>query len=187
MAPHVDAYLDLCDGLILTGGVDPDTTPFGQRLHAKARVMDPIRQRFETALLDAGRQRDTPVLGVCLGMQLLALHAGGTLNQYMPDTMSAEAVALHINNNRHAVRILAKDSPLGGSIGYEVVVSSHRQCVADPGAMRVIATAPDGVIEAIDAPARRFCVGVQWHPERGEDGPLNRGLIRRFVQACESL
>ena len=73
---------------------------------------------------------------------------------------------------------------LAAAIG--TVVSSHRQAVDDPGSMRILATADDGVIEAIDIPApeRRFYLGVQWHPERGGEGPLNRGLIRTFVEAA---
>ncbi len=190
LLPHevgcVDAYLTLCDGLILTGGVDPDTTTFGQPLHPRARRMDPTRQAFELALLDGvTARREYPVLGVCLGMQLMALHAGGRLNQYLPDTlMRAED---HQNNHRHAVVILAADSALmsdAGGVSEEKVASFHRQAVEDPGRMRVVARAHDGVIEAIDDPGRVFYGGVQWHPERGGQGVLSAGLMERLVRAC---
>lgn len=183
-ADRVAEYVALCDGLILTGGVDPDTTAFGQPMHPKARAMDPTRQAFELGLLEAVRDAkpQAAVLGVCLGMQLMALHAGGALDQYMPETMGDEAAAAHTENREHPINLAVPDSQLGTSPGK--IVSSHRQRVSDTGSMRLIAAAPDGTVEAIDDPARPFYVGVQWHPERGRPGsgsPLNLGLIRRLV------
>lgn len=188
LLPHevarVDGYMQRCDGFILTGGVDPDVRLFGDALHEDARVMDPTRQAFETALLEAlgDAKPQAACLGVCLGMQMMALTAGGRLDQYLPATMGEEAAAAHQDDRRHALRLLANDSVLGDAAGE--VVSSHRQAVADAGRLRIVATAPDGVIEAIDDPARRFHVGVQWHPERGDDGPLSRGLIAALVSAA---
>ena len=173
------AYARSCEGFILTGGVDPDTTAFGQPLHAHARPMDARRQAFELALLEClgRRMPDKPVLGVCLGMQLMALHAGGRLNQYLPDTLAQPEV--HAQDRRHEVVLRVTDSVLGVAGGS--IVSAHRQAVADPGALRVVAAAPDGVIEAVDDPARRFYLGVQWHPERGGEDGLSRGLIERML------
>ena len=187
LLPHeverVDDYLQLCDGLLLTGGVDPRTEPFGEPTHRQARPMDRRRQTFETALLDGARQLDRATLGVCLGMQLMALHAGGHLNQYLPDTLEQSQV--HEKNNRHSLVAAADNAGFDrASANAATVVSSHRQAIDEPGALRVVATAPDGVIEAVDDPARPFYLGVQWHPERGGDGPLNQGLIDRFVAAC---
>lgn len=239
--PHesqqVPAYLDLCDGLILTGGGDPATEPFGQPTDPRAAVIDQRRQSFELALLDGAAQRPKlAVLGICLGMQLQALHAGGTLDQYLPDTLGQAGAAGHQNDTQHSVYVEAANSVLidptgqgrealndaalaqnagqttareseemakqGGGVserdaeptltthshqpvGSLTVVSAHRQAVADAGAMRVVARAADGVIEAIDDPSRPFYLGVQWHPERGDsDGPLSAGLIGRFVAAA---
>jgi putative glutamine amidotransferase len=238
LLPHeVDAvgpYLALCDGLVLTGGGDPATEPFGESTDPRARVIDPGRQRFELELLDtAAEHKPTmPVLGICLGMQLQALSAGGRLDQYLPDSLGGEAAAAHQDDRRHTLVFLAEDSVLleadqgsgfrdqgsgatDGVAGQQdsalsanreesdarnpksdlqnptfdmfapTVVSSHRQAVADAGRLRVVATAPDGTIEAIDDPKRAFYLGVQWHPERGDsDGPLSHGLIQRFVAAC---
>ena len=81
MLPHevelADDYVERCDGLLLTGGGDPTTEAFGEPTHPLADRIDPRRQAFELALLEAAEAGDTPVLGVCLGMQLMALHAGG--------------------------------------------------------------------------------------------------------------
>ncbi|MBI1337539.1 MAG: hypothetical protein GC164_11315 [Phycisphaera sp.] len=198
LLPHstdrVVDYVDRLDGFILTGGVDPRMEVFDKITHAQARPMDATRQTFELALLDAlcDRHPGKPALGVCLGMQLMALHAGGDLDQFMPQSMGNDAAAVHQGNRQHTVTFTA---PLHNhnqlkaegwpSLGFSAqITSSHRQCVSHAGSMRVCATAPDGVIEAIGDPSRDFYVGVQWHPERGGDGPLSLGLIRRFVQAA---
>jgi putative glutamine amidotransferase len=178
------SYAQQCDGLILTGGVDPDTTAFGQPLHRRARPMDAHRQAFELAVLKVlgDQMADKPVLGVCLGMQLMALHAGGRLDQYLPDTLAKPQV--HEQDRRHQVLPQVTDSVLDSTPG--AVVSAHRQAVADAGSMRVVARAHDGVIEAIDDPRRCFYLGVQWHPERGGDDALNRGLIRQMIAAIHA-
>lgn len=191
--PHevalVPAYVERCAGFVFTGGVDPDVRMFGQPLHPQARVMDPGRQAFEAALLEE-IERANPqagVLGVCLGMQMMALHAGAVLDQYLPDSIGVDKTTAHQKNNRHAVVVREHASVIGGGAG--TVVSSHRQAVASPGRLRVVATAPDGVIEAVDDPARPFYVGVQWHPERNEDPAsvsLNERLFQALVAAARS-
>ncbi|MFW6059512.1 MAG: gamma-glutamyl-gamma-aminobutyrate hydrolase family protein [Phycisphaeraceae bacterium] len=191
-------YVALCDGVILTGGDDPAMEPFGEATHPQARRIDAQRQQFELALLDAlERVPAKPALGICLGMQLMALHAGGKLNQYLRDTLD-DGAALHADGCAHAIVLNVENSVLlepqtrNQTPETRNIYSHHRQAVADPGRLRTIATAPDGVIEAIDAPPgeRPFYLGVQWHPERAEgdhaDGPLNRGLIRRFVRAARA-
>lgn len=186
-------YVDGCDALLLTGGNDPATESFGQATDRRARLIDPRRQAFELALLDAaGDQPDKPVLGVCLGMQMMALHAGGRLHQYLPDTLGPRAAA-HQDNRLHAVTLVAgAANPLGACMGETageaMVVSSHRQAVAAAGALRVLATAADGTIEAVADPGRRFYIGVQWHPERAEaaHAALNALLLRRFVAASRA-
>jgi putative glutamine amidotransferase len=183
-------YADACRGFVFTGGLDPDTAEFGEPMHPKARKMDPVRQAFELALLEAlGKRCDTPVLGICLGMQMMALHAGGRLNQYMPDTH--EDPAAHQKGADHPIRVTVQDSVLGPSDmeGGEAIHSAHQQAVSDPGRMRVVAVAGDGTVEAIDGQpihGGRFYLGVQWHPERGGDGPLNLGLFERLVGAARA-
>lgn len=191
LLPHepqlADRYVHLCDGLILTGGVDPHTEAFGEPTHPKARPVDARRQAFDLAILDAIDRCDQgatiPVLGVCLGMQMMALHAGGKLNQYMPDTLqNADA---HVNHKAHPIEMKVDDSVLPCA-GEEPVISHHQQAVRDAGRMRVVAEAAGGVIEAIDDPTRAFYLGVQWHPERGGPGPLNQGLLARLVDAARA-
>lgn len=168
-------HLDLCHALVLTGGPDPRTERYGQPTHPAAEPLHPDRQRYEEALLAAlDERRETPVLGVCLGMQLMALHAGGTLNQHLPDNTKTHAE--HMNDNAHRVTPTA-GSPLPGGI----VSSHHHQAVRDPGRLRVIARAHDGVIEAIDDPTRPFYLGVQWHPERTAEPALGLNIFRQLI------
>jgi len=183
----VEAYVAQCDGFIFTGGYDPDTRPFGDPLHPKARLIDPGRQAFELALLEALKEQepDKPTLGVCLGMQLMALQAGGKLQQFLPDVLANPQ--LHENDNRHPVE--QKDAWPTSLEGLDVsaVVSYHRQAVEESGQLKVLGKAPDGVIEMIGDPGRRFYVGVQWHPERGDDALKADGLIGRMMRVIQGM
>jgi putative glutamine amidotransferase len=166
--------LDLCDGLILSGGDDPDTRRWGEPLHPQAKPMHPDRQAFEWAILDAMLgDDDRPLLGVCLGMQLMALHAGGRLDQHLPDTLATAAD--HWGRRTHGV---------SGSLGTGLVESHHRQAIVDPGRLKVVAEAHDGVIEAVNDPGRVFHLGVQWHPERTADEHLGLAVVRALVAAA---
>lgn len=173
------AQLDACAAIILTGGPDPDMRPFGEPNHPRASIMDPFRQAHERALLGLLEDRPaTPTLGICLGMQMMALHAGGRLEQHLPDVLASAPD--HSDDRVHAVSPAGEHALLtAGS-----VTSFHHQGVRDAGRLRVAARAHDGVIEAIDDPARRFYLGVQWHPERTADRALGERLFRALVEAA---
>jgi len=203
--PHepelASAMLERLDGLVLTGGVDPRTEAFGEPTHPKARPMDPTRQAFELALLEA---LDTdafhamPTLGVCLGFQLMALYHGGTLHQHLPEDLGDHAVAkTHQDDATHGLawETGVADSPLHDLPETDrraspAVVSWHKQAVRAPGRLRVLAKSTPGtggLIEAAYLPGRGYYVGVQWHPERATDdlpGSVNLGLYRRLVAAA---
>lgn len=171
-AIDVDSLVLRCDGFLLTGGDDPIMEAFGIETHPEARPIDPHRQAFELALLDALEGRpEVPVLGVCLGMQLMGLKAGGQLDQHLPDSL--ETAVDHADGRLH---------PVEGVLGEGVVWSRHRQAITDPGRLQVVARAEDGVIEAIESTDRAMYLGVQWHPERTEDERLGRDIFRRLVE-----
>jgi putative glutamine amidotransferase len=185
----VERYAEVCAGVLFAGGDDVRMEAFGKTTHPEAVLMDSRRQAFDLALLAAcDRYRDKPVLGICLGVQLMALHNGGDLCQHLPDVLGDDAAQLHRGYNEHAVTIERTDSVLaapGNAAGAPGLVrSAHHQAVTDPGRLRIVARAGDGVVEAIDDPERPFYLGVQWHPERGGEDELSLDLIARFVAAC---
>jgi len=181
-------YLERIDGLVVTGGnFDVDPALFGAATrHATVRTKD-TRTAFEMAVTRGALMRDMPVLGICGGQQLLHVALGGTLIQHIPDAVP-DALAHEQPNPRtepgHDVAVL-EGTLLHRIVGTTMlpVNSAHHQAAADePAGVVVDARAPDGVIEGIEAPACRFCLGVQWHPEYHiSDGD---GLIfAAFVEA----
>jgi putative glutamine amidotransferase len=165
------------DAFVFTGGDDVRTEAFGVPTHREARPIHPQRQAYELALLDALRDTtpDTPVLGICLGMQIMSAHAGATLNQHLPESHTTAAA----HKGTHRITPVAR-GPLSLSEG--PVASSHHQAVAHPGPLEVLATSSDGVIEAVTASGRKCYIGVQWHPERTADEALGQGIFTQLVQ-----
>jgi len=178
LAAHVDA-------LLLPGGDDflpEDPYPADVRFEPAP----PAQIEFDTRLLAAAERRALPVLGICYGMQLMALHHGGGLHHHLPaDLPEAQAHDLPIEQGRHALEPVA-GSRLADLLGDRPVQvnSRHHQAVRDPGdGMRVCGRSPDGVVEAIEGDGERFALGVQWHPEKLETrgGPE---LFDALVRAC---
>jgi len=193
LLPHEPAqaasYLGLIQGLIVTGGgFDVDPVLFGATSrHPKVTTKD-RRTEFELAVTKGALKADKPVLGICGGQQLLNVVLGGTLIQHIPDEVP-HALAHEQPNPRtepgHKVLIER------GTLLHRVtqsdameVNSAHHQAVKDvaPGVV-VDARAPDGVIEGIEDPRQRFCIGVQWHPEYGLS-PGDKRLFAAFIAAC---
>ena len=166
-AEHPDEVLDLVDGLVLAGGVDVGD--------------DPERDAFEMALGRRALERDIPMLGICRGMQVMNVAAGGTLIEHVPDVVGHEAHR-HAEGvfSDHAVR-LAEDSLAARAAGGAVtaVKSHHHQAVDRVGAGFAVTgwAQEDDLPEAFEAPGRRFALGVQWHPEVDEESRLIAALV----------
>ncbi len=171
----VSELIDGLDAVILTGGSDPDMSTFGVPTDPRAKVMDPRRQAFEIALLEyvAATGSNIPVLGICLGMQLLGLVHGGRLQQHLPDVL--ETAEDHRDGALH---------PVTGPRYAGMVHSDHVQALETSGRLDVLAVSADGVIEAIIDPDRDFLIGVQWHPERTEDDAVGASLFEDLVAAA---
>jgi putative glutamine amidotransferase len=191
-----DALADV-GGLLLTGGGDVDPARYGETPHQTLDDVDPVRDEFEIALIAAARARDLPIFAICRGVQMLNVAAGGTLVQDIPSEV-AGAINHSLVVPPHPPYELAhevwveKDSLLATLLGERLVGSDtcevnsrHHQAVKTvaPG-YRVSATAPDGVIEAIEDPAARFCLGVQWHPENFFRTGEFRSLYEGFLEAA---
>jgi putative glutamine amidotransferase len=158
------------DGLVLAGGADVDPARYHEAdVHPTTRTR-PDRDAGELAVLAAALEADLPVLGVCRGMQLLTVAYGGTLVQHLPDLLGHErhqpAPGVY---GAHAARF-APGSRAAAVFGPAAEVNSyHHQAIEKPGALTVTGWADDDVVEAVEDPARRFVLGVQWHPEEMGD------------------
>jgi putative glutamine amidotransferase len=188
----VPQYVDLLDGICFSGGNDMNPNRYcEEEWHPKCAKMDPRRECFEFALLAEIEKRKTPTLGVCFGSQLMNVHRGGSLTQFIPDK-SGCLEHRHIKEEglkRHDVK-LDTSSILGRAIGKgEFSVNTyHKQCVNKIGrGLRVVATAPDGVIEAFEDPTMPLFVAVQWHPERLADEPEHLAPFKLLVQKSAEL
>jgi len=193
--PHepamVEAYADSLAGLVVTGGAfDVDPSLFGDNnKHATVRTKEG-RTQFELEMVKAMLKRDKPVLGICGGEQLINVILGGTLIQHIEDEV-ADSLLHEQPNPRtepgHKVH-LAEGSLLQRIVGgTELPVNSaHHQAVKTVGAGVVVnATAPDGVIEGIEDPRHRFCLGVQWHPELDVSEGDGR-IFTAFIDAAKA-
>ncbi|MFI5023577.1 MAG: gamma-glutamyl-gamma-aminobutyrate hydrolase family protein [Alphaproteobacteria bacterium] len=193
LLPHeperVEDYLGRLQGLVVTGGafdVDPGLFGAASR-HPTVKTKD-RRTAFERAILAGALRRNLPVLGICGGQQLLNVVLGGTLIQHIPDEVE-RALPHEQPNPRteagHTVRV-AKGTLLHEITGTDelAVNSAHHQAAKEVGAGVVInATAEDGVIEGIEHPGYRFCLGVQWHPEY-LISPGDGRILEAFVAAA---
>lgn len=179
-APDVVARLD---GLVIAGGADVDPARYAEAPHPAAGGWRPDRDAWELALLDAAAGLDLPTLMICRGMQVEAVRVGGRLEQHLPERIGTTEHSPGGSVFGHVGAQTVPGSRLAGIVGTEVeVLCHHHQSVADCPGLVVSAHAADGTVEAFEDPARRFWVGVQWHPETF-DGPAGRDLFGALVSA----
>lgn len=182
------ALLDVLDGVLLSGSEDLDSALWGEALHPKAVLMHPLRQAAEWAYCRALLHRALPVLGVCGGMQTLAMAAGGRLAQHIPD-LGPHVLdhAAGVEGAPHDIEVSA-GSLLASCLGRATRVNTaHHQALLALGAgMVATAHSPDGILEGYEMPDRPFTVGVQWHPERMPDDAGQARLLRAFVAAART-
>jgi len=177
----------LCDALVVTGGAfDIPPEAYGAAAHRLLGETKPQRTQFEQRVLRLALEARKPVLGVCGGMQLLAVELGGTLYQDIRDEIPSALDHEQKTDPRtpgHDARV-EPGTRLAEIVGVErlAVNSTHHQAVRDPGRARVCAVAPDGIIEAIEL-ADRFAIGVEWHPEM-LPGAEHLALYRALVEAA---
>lgn len=186
----IPRLVDMIDGIVFTGGNDLDPAAWGETLHPQAVQLDPVRERFERLLMAEVERRRMPALGICLGSQLMNVHRGGSMKQFIPDLGLSPALEHRRQNHtdaRHAVTV-SEGSKLHQILGTTSLVanSAHKQAMGSIGrGLRVVATAPDGVIEGLEDPALPFWVGVQWHPERIYTEGVQIRLFSALVEASK--
>lgn len=181
------AYLDRVDGLLLTGGDDPHPRHFGEQPHPRIEAVDERRDLFEIALVREAFAREMAVLGLCRGVQILNIALGGDIYQ---DIESQAESALRHSQTRiddrpwHEVEVVP-GTLLAGLYGERRIrVNSfhHQACRRVPKDLLVSGTAVgDGLVEAVEAPGKRFVLGLQWHPELD---PAEGSLFAAFVEAA---
>ncbi|HEY2283117.1 MAG TPA: gamma-glutamyl-gamma-aminobutyrate hydrolase family protein [Solirubrobacteraceae bacterium] len=185
--PHVTEdpaqVMDQLDGLVLAGGADIDPGAYGQSAHTETVDTVPERDAFELALTRAAIERDLPVLGICRGMQLINIALGGTLQQHLPERFGHgehRRVIGSFDGSEHdvALRQGSLAARAAGEIAH-VTKSHHHQGVDRLGEGLVVSglSTLDDLPEAIEAPGRRFVLGVQWHPEADPDSTVIGALV----------
>jgi gamma-glutamyl-gamma-aminobutyrate hydrolase PuuD len=182
LPPDADAAeetLDVLDGLVVTGGVDIDPAFYGAEEHPEMPGTRPERDRAEAALVEGALERDMPVLAICRGSQLLNVLRGGDVVQHLEEE---PGTGLHGNGAGATVEhelVVKSGSRLAALVGESTAVrSEHHQGFGRIGDGLVeVAWAPDGTVEALEDPTRRFALAVIWHPERGDDLALFHALV----------
>jgi len=186
----IESYLDRIQGLILVGGPDIDPSVYGDGEALPTVTKSPaVRQDFDLALAGSALERDLPILGICMGCQVLNVASGGTLFQDISYQFRESRIPHRIVTDPcytfHQIRI-APGSFLHRLYGREEIEvdSAHHQSVMKPGrGFKPIAWSEDGVIECIEHETNRFAVGVQWHPEIIHERPDQLSLFSALVSA----
>jgi putative glutamine amidotransferase len=174
------------DGLVLAGGADIDPASYGRLPSAHTTVVRPDRDASEFAALEVALDRDLPLLAICRGMQLLNVALGGDLVQHLPDVPDAGCHDPGPGRfQRRDVRTVP-GTELQRLLGPSAEVDCHHHQALDRIAPQLTtsAVAEDGVVEAVEAIGRRFCLGVQWHPEAESATALDLQLFECLVQAA---
>jgi putative glutamine amidotransferase len=177
-ASEADALAARLDGLIIAGGADVNPERYGQAPDPTVTAWGDDRDASELWLLDAASERALPVLGICRGMQLMAVHAGGSLIQHLPHRVGHARHSGGVNTYGELAVTVTAGHRVSQLVSKDLVVACHHhQAVGTHPGFIATAHADDGVLEAMEAEGDRFAVGVQWHPETEADCGLFAGLV----------
>jgi putative glutamine amidotransferase len=192
-AAAIDALIDKCCGMVLSGGEDVDPSRYGEEPSPALGTVEPARDESEFRAVACATARGMPIFGICRGLQVLNVHFGGTLYQDIMTDREGEHVVHEQtggwSDRAHGANV-APDSLLRSIVGEERlhINSFHHQAVKHLGSdLRVVARADDGLVEAIEHKSYPWLLGVQWHPERKEahtpESDPDRRLFEGFREA----
>jgi putative glutamine amidotransferase len=188
--------LEGLDGVLFTGGGDVDPAHYLDARHPNTNEPDAARDAFELALAKLALAKGTPLLAICRGLQVVNVAAGGTLIQDIPAQVNqplghqvdspsyAIAHEVWVTSGTALARVMREE--LDDNEVLQVNSRHHQAIGKTANGFTISATAPDGIVEAIERPGARFCVGVQWHPENFWRTGEFRSLFEEFVKAAES-
>jgi len=186
-------FIAAIDALLLPGGGDLHPDYFNQEWHPKLKYVDVDRDELELSLFKEAIEKETPVFGICRGIQVMNVGMGGSLYQDIESEYPQDALThpkVQNEDSQHQIEI-EPESMLEKIIGVEinVVNSAHHQALDKIGEGFVVtARSTDGIIEAVEDPSKRFVVGVQYHPERMLETDKfrehRRKLFEAFIQAA---
>ena len=190
------AIYERMDGILIPGGVDLDPATFGETPHEKLGRIDPARDRVEIQLAKWAVEDEKPVLGLCRGLQVINVALGGTLYQDLEAEYPNAIKHDYFPNYGFERDYLAHDVALVSGSRLEHALASpnipvnsmhHQGIKVLASGLAPSATAPDGLIEAVESTDGNFVVGVQWHPEVFEcDDPNTEHLFSAFLSAARS-
>jgi putative glutamine amidotransferase len=178
-ASSIPSLIARLDGLLVAGGRDVDPSLYDEAPHDQTDVPDHRRDRFELLIIRAAIDADLPFLAICRGLQVLNVARGGTLIQHLPDRLGNESHRPDpVKMTTHDVRIDA-GSKLAGVLGESALAPAmHHQGINRLGTgLTAVAWTQDQVIEAVEVTGHRFGIGVQWHPEEGDDARIFEALV----------
>ncbi len=178
-AGDMTVILDSIDGLIVSGGPDISPASYGEEAGSMTTEFYPEQDFSEMGLISEALNRDMPLLGICRGMQILSVVHGGKMHQHLETTPGHEGHGGFFGESTEHGVVVEEGTHLASLMGRSFSVNSlHHQGVSDPGSLEVSARAEhDGLIEGVERSDKKFCIGVQWHPERKGHDILFSGLI----------
>ncbi len=189
-ADTIRQLLDSVSGILLTGGHDVDPEVYGETAIPECGTPCRERDAMEAELLKQALEKDTPVLGICRGIQFLNAYLGGTLYQDLPSQRPSDTD--HHQNPPYDVPVhkvnIEKSSKLYKLLGTDTleVNSYHHQAIRDKAeSLKTMAVSEDGLTEAVEMPGKRFVWALQWHPEFSyKTDEYSRKIFEEFVRAC---
>ena len=188
---NIQRFIDLCDGFLFSGGADVQPNIYGEEVEPFCGETKPYRDALEVAVLKKAIQSKKPILCICRGMQLLNAVLGGTLYQDIKSQFESNVIHRQSEAESyltHEVSVLA-GTPLHELVGVDRMVANtyHHQAIktlADD--LKVMATADDGIIEAVYYKGENYIHGYQWHPERRFDCDVhNQVIFENFMKNCK--